>query len=74
MTPFGIAAPGRILFGRGEAARAAGLIAGFGARVLLVHGDEVIADSAQPGGLSGAVKTFKEWVRTTFFSGEGAKH
>lgn len=38
MTPFGIAAPGRILFGRGEAARAAGLIAGFGARVLLVHG------------------------------------
>lgn len=38
MTPFGIAAPGRILFGRGEAARAAGLIAGLGRRVLLVHG------------------------------------
>ncbi|MGP3723390.1 iron-containing alcohol dehydrogenase [Cereibacter sphaeroides] len=38
MTPFGIAAPGRILFGRGEARQAAGLIAGLGRRVLLVHG------------------------------------
>ncbi|WP_096785996.1 iron-containing alcohol dehydrogenase [Rhodobacter sp. CZR27] len=38
MTPFGITAPGRILFGRGEAARAAGLIAALDDRVLLVHG------------------------------------
>ncbi|MGP3696316.1 iron-containing alcohol dehydrogenase [Rhodobacter sp. NSM] len=38
MTPFGIAAPGRILFGRGEAGRAAGLVTGFGRRILLVHG------------------------------------
>ena len=37
MTPFAIAAPGRILFGRGEAARAAGLIRAFGARGLVVH-------------------------------------
>ncbi|WP_374645646.1 iron-containing alcohol dehydrogenase [Tabrizicola sp.] len=38
MTPFAIAAPGRILFGRGEAARAPGLIRAFGARGLVVHG------------------------------------
>lgn len=38
MTPFSIAAPGRILFGRGEAARAADLIAGFGVRGFVVHG------------------------------------
>lgn len=38
MTPFSIAAPGRILFGRGEAAKAPALAAAFGARCLLVHG------------------------------------
>ena len=38
MTPFGITAPGRILFGRGEAARAAGLILGHGQRGVVVHG------------------------------------
>lgn len=38
MTPFAIAAPGRILFGRGEAARAPGLIRSFGVRGLVVHG------------------------------------
>lgn len=38
MTPFGIAAPGRILFGRGEAAKAVSLIAGFGLRGVVVHG------------------------------------
>lgn len=38
MTSFAIAMPARILFGRGEAAKAPALIAGFGARVLLVHG------------------------------------
>ena len=38
MTPFGITAPGRILFGRGEAARASGLIRAFGPRGLVVHG------------------------------------
>lgn len=38
MTPFSIALPGRVLFGRGEAARAPGLIAEFGSRGLVVHG------------------------------------
>ncbi len=38
MTPFSILAPGRVLFGRGEAAKAPGLIGAFGARVLVVHG------------------------------------
>jgi alcohol dehydrogenase class IV len=38
MTPFGILAPGRILFGRAEAAKAAGLIRAFGPRGLVVHG------------------------------------
>ncbi len=38
MTPFGITAPGRILFGRGEATKAPGLIGVFGARGVVVHG------------------------------------
>lgn len=38
MTPFSIAAPARILFGRGEAAKAPALIRAFGARGLIVHG------------------------------------
>jgi alcohol dehydrogenase class IV len=38
MTPFGITAPGRILFGRGESAKAPGLIRAFGSRGVLVHG------------------------------------
>ncbi|MBA3910162.1 MAG: alcohol dehydrogenase [Rhodobacter sp.] len=38
MTPFGIVAPPRILFGRGEAAKAPGLIKAFGKRGVLVHG------------------------------------
>lgn len=38
MTPFSIQGPARTLFGRGEAARAPGLIAGFGRRGVLVHG------------------------------------
>jgi alcohol dehydrogenase class IV len=38
MTPFGITAPGRILFGRGEAAKASGLIRGYGPRGIVVHG------------------------------------
>ncbi|MFN3993022.1 MAG: iron-containing alcohol dehydrogenase [Tabrizicola flagellatus] len=37
-TAFAITQPGRILFGRGEAAKAPGLIRAFGARVLVVHG------------------------------------
>ncbi len=40
MTPFGITAPGRILFGRGEAAKAGALIGAFGMRVLVVHGSD----------------------------------
>ena len=40
MTPFGISAPARILFGRGEAAKAGALIATFGTRVLIVHGSD----------------------------------
>ncbi|MCU0829620.1 MAG: iron-containing alcohol dehydrogenase [Tabrizicola sp.] len=38
MTPFGITAPGRILFGRGEAAKAPALIRAFGSRGIVVHG------------------------------------
>jgi alcohol dehydrogenase class IV len=38
MTPFGITQPGRVLFGRGEAAKAPALIRAFGARGVLVHG------------------------------------
>jgi alcohol dehydrogenase class IV len=38
MTPFGITQPGRILFGRGEAAKAPGLIRNFGPRGIVVHG------------------------------------
>ncbi|MEI4488672.1 iron-containing alcohol dehydrogenase [Frigidibacter sp. MR17.14] len=47
MTPFGLSLPPRILFGRGEAAKAAGLAAGFGPRGLVVHG----ADPARAGWL-----------------------
>lgn len=38
MTPFGITAPGRILFGRGEAAKAPAILRGFGPRGVIVHG------------------------------------
>lgn len=38
MMPFGIVSPPRILFGRGEAAKAPALIAGFGSRGIVVHG------------------------------------
>ena len=38
MTPFAITSPGRILFGRGEAAKAPALIRAFGPRGVLVHG------------------------------------
>jgi alcohol dehydrogenase class IV len=38
MTPFSITSPGRILFGRGEAAKAPDLVRRFGARGLIVHG------------------------------------
>lgn len=38
MTPFAIAAPPRILFGRGEAGKAPALIAAFGPRGVVVHG------------------------------------
>ena len=38
MTPFAIATPQRILFGRGEAAKVPALIAAFGSRGLIVHG------------------------------------
>lgn len=38
IAPFQLMLPGRILFGRGEAARTAAIARGFGARVLVVHG------------------------------------
>ena len=38
MSAFGFALPGQVLFGRGEAAQAPGLIAGFGGRGVVVHG------------------------------------
>ncbi len=40
MTPFGITTPPRILFGRGEAAKAPELIRPYGARGLVVHGSD----------------------------------
>ncbi|MDP3960887.1 MAG: iron-containing alcohol dehydrogenase [Pseudorhodobacter sp.] len=40
MTPFGISLPGRIAFGRGEAAKAPALIAAFGGRGVVVHGTD----------------------------------
>lgn len=36
--------------------------------VRLVHGDEVIADSAESG-LAGAVTKFKAWVRSKYYAG-----
>jgi len=38
LTPFGITGPGRILFGRGEAAKAPALISALGPRGVVVHG------------------------------------
>ncbi|MBA4491802.1 iron-containing alcohol dehydrogenase [Paracoccus sp. S1E-3] len=38
MSAFGFALPGQVLFGRGEAAKALGLIAAFGGRGVVVHG------------------------------------
>ncbi len=38
MTVFSVHAPGQILFGRGQADRAAGLVAAYGTRGVLVHG------------------------------------
>lgn len=48
MRPFAIEAPPRILFGRGEAAKAPALIRAFGDRGLIVHG----ADGTRAGWLS----------------------
>jgi alcohol dehydrogenase class IV len=57
MTPFGITQPGRILFGRGEAAKAPGLVRAFGARGIVVHGANParaawLVDAVGPGGLA----------------------
>lgn len=51
MTPFTITSPGRIIFGRGEAAKAPALIRAFGPRGLLVHG----ADAARAAWLNQAL-------------------
>jgi len=51
MIRFGISGPGRILFGRGEADRAPGLIRAFGVRVLLVHGARTTPAAALSAGL-----------------------
>lgn len=51
MTPFAIASPPRILFGRGEADRAPALLAGFGRRGIVVHG----ANPARAGWLISAL-------------------
>ncbi|MES2968718.1 MAG: iron-containing alcohol dehydrogenase [Pseudomonadota bacterium] len=52
MTPFAIAAPARILFGRGEAAKAPALIAALGPRGIVVHGANVGRATSMLGGLS----------------------
>jgi hypothetical protein len=54
MTPFGIAAPGRILFGRGEAAKAVGLIVEYGQRGVVVHGAQAARAAWLIDGLRGA--------------------
>lgn len=51
MTPFGITQPGRILFGRGEAAKAPALIRAHGPRGVIVHG----ADPERAAWLVGAL-------------------
>jgi len=51
VTPFGITAPGRILFGRGEAAKASAILRGFGPRGVIVHG----ANAARAAWLVGAL-------------------
>ena len=38
-----------------------------GMRVILVHGDDVIADSQEDGSLQAACAKFKQWVRKTYF-------
>ncbi|MCZ8335547.1 MAG: iron-containing alcohol dehydrogenase [Rhodobacteraceae bacterium] len=53
MPPFAIATPQRILFGRGEAAKAPALIAAFGPRGLIVHG----ANAARAAWLIDALQT-----------------
>jgi len=54
MTPFGISGPGRILFGRGEAAKAVGLITGYGLRGVVVHGAQAARAAWLVDGLRGA--------------------
>ncbi len=39
-----------------------------GMRIRLVHGDDVIADSATDGGVVKACNKFKEWVRRHYFA------
>ncbi|KXZ48820.1 hypothetical protein GPECTOR_25g405 [Gonium pectorale] len=39
-----------------------------GMRVRLVHGDELISDSAEDGGLAGACDKFKAWVDKTYLT------
>jgi hypothetical protein len=63
MTPFGITAPGRILFGRGEAAKAPALIRAFGARGVVVHG-------ANPARAAWLVKALGPGVLTIACQGE----
>jgi alcohol dehydrogenase class IV len=52
MTPFAIATPARILFGRGEAAKAPALIAAFGPRGIVVHGANLARSAWLLDGLS----------------------
>jgi alcohol dehydrogenase class IV len=61
LTPFVITAPGRILFGRGEAQKAPGLIRSFGPRGIVVHGSNAsraawLTDALGPGTLAVAAK------------------
>jgi alcohol dehydrogenase class IV len=61
LTPFAVTAPARILFGRGEAQKAPGLIRAFGPRGLVVHGSNGrraawLTDALGPGTLAIACK------------------
>lgn len=66
MKPFGIVAPSRILFGRGEAAKTPDLLRPFGGRVLLVRG----ATAGRAGWLADAIASSGGTVEQLACDGE----
>jgi alcohol dehydrogenase class IV len=62
ITPFQLLLPGRILFGRGEAAKATGFAAGFGPRSLVVHGRDAARAEGLIAGLRRAGQAVQTWT------------